>query len=459
MSIGNDAGEGRVSVSRLQVDLTIILISWGVFGSCWWNAVLGAPYTAFAVQLGADPLMLGFLSAAAVLGVAGQVFSAYLIERTGRRKTIFIAADLVQRPLWVLVGALPFLMGPRYAHWRLVGLLALTLMSSLMGNIGSPAWVSWMAQVIPDRLRARFLGVRFRLATITGMITALAVGKVLDWSSSYHTFFAIFGIAAAMGSVDICLFIFMPRGDEKPAPDPPAIARILLIPWNDRPFRRYLYYVAWSAASYGIIGQFFTLHFLEQARLGKFYTNVYMMVVPALVAALLGPALGHRIGRFGNRPVLVVATLLAVPIPLLWGFAGHSSYAMLIGGAALVGIINAATTIAELNMLFAMTPAERRSAYLAAVAVTAGLVGAAAPIVGGVIAQALSGWQAVVAGVRLTNLHVVFLSSILLRIAHAAVFVPGLPEAEARPAAELVADVLKTPTEAAGAAMRRILRR
>jgi len=58
-----------------------------------------------------------------------------------------------------------------------------------------------------------------------------------------------------------------------------------------------------------------------------------------------------------------------------------------------------------------------------------------------------------------TNLHVVFLAATVLRIAHAAVFVPRLPEAEARPATELVADVLKAPTEAAGAAVRKLLGR
>lgn len=459
MSLENGGAQRQVPVSRLRADLAIVLISWGVFGSCWFNAVLGAPYTAYAVRLGADPLMLGLLSAAAVLGVAGQVLSAYLIERTGRRRTIFLTATLIQRPLWVLVGALPFLIPGGYGAWRIIGLLGLTLMSSLLGQAASPAWIGWMAQVIPGPIRARFLGVRFRLATVTGMITALVVGKVLDWDSSYHTFFAIFGFAALMGTIDVAMFFFIPRGDETPAPEPPSIARILLIPWSDKRFRRYLYYAASSAACYGIMGQLLTLYLLEGINLGKFYTNLYLLGIPLLVAALLGPAVGIQITRFGNRPVLFVATLLAVPLPLMFGAAGHNNYPLLAGAAVLAGVVTAAVGVAELNMLFAMTPAPRRSSYLAALALMAGVVGATAPIVGGAIAQSLAGWQAVVAGLRVTNLHAVFLAATLLRIAHAALFVPGLPEPEARPAAELMADVLKAPTEAAGAAVRRILRR
>jgi MFS family permease len=447
------------SPRQLRANLAIILISWGIFGSLWWNAVLGAPYTAFAVQLGADPLMLGFLSAAAVLGVVGQILSAYLIERTGRRKAIFLVADLIQRPLWVLVGALPFLIPARYGHWRVIGLLLLTLMSSLLGNTGSPAWVSWMAHVIPQRIRARFLGARYRLATATGVITALVVGKVLDIDSSYRTFFAVFALAALMGTVDILLFTFMPRRQERPSPQPPSLPAIILIPWSDRSFRHYLYYVGSSAACYGIMGQFLTLYFLEGIHLGKFYTNLYLFVIPLLIAASLGPMIGRRITDYGNRPVLAVATVLAAPIPLLFGAAQHNNYALLVATGVLAGIVTGVVGIAELNMLFALTPAERRSAYLAGVALVAGLVGAAAPMIGGIIAQALTGWHATVAGMTVTNLHVVFLLASLLRIIHAIVFVPRLPEPAARTASELMADVFRGPGGVAGAAVRRLRRR
>lgn len=435
------------------------MISWGVFGACWFNAVQGAPYTAFAVSLGARPLMLGFLSAAAVLGVAGQVFSSYLIERTGRFKTIFLAADLVQRPLWILVGALPFLLPPRYGAWRLIGLLGLTFLSSTMGSIGSPAWIGWMAHVIPPRIRARFLGARFRLATTTGMITALTVGKILDWNSSHAVFFAIFAFAAVMGTIDITLFFFIPRGFVPRPSAPPSVFGILSIPWRDRRFRRYLYYVASGSATYTIIGQFAILYLLERIRLGTFYTNLYMIVIPLVVAAALGPTVGRQISYYGNRPVLLLATLLAVPLPLMWGAAAHDSYALLAGTGVLSGIVTAVLGIAELNLLFAMTPEAKRSAYLAGVALASGLVGAAAPIAGGVIAQSLAGWHVMLGDFRFTNLHAVFLAATVLRIVHLAVFVPRLPEVSARSARELAADVLRAQADAAGAAVRRLLPR
>ena len=418
--------------------------------------MLGTPYTAYARRLGASPLMLGLLSSAVLMGVLGQVISAFLIERTGKRKTIFLAADLVQRPLWVLVGALPFLIPPQHAQWRLVGLLGLTLLSSFLGQIGSPAWVSWMAYVIPGRIRARFLGARYQVATITGMITALVVGKVLDWDSSYRTFFVIFGLAAFMGTVDIVMFFFIPRRHEWPAADPLSPLGILTTPWRDQRFRRYLYYTGMSAATYGVMGQFGTLYLLENISLGKFLTNLYMYVIPLSIAAVLGPTAGRQISRFGNRPVLLVVTLLAVPLPLMWGLCTHNSHLLLLTTAAIAGVVTAAQAVAELNMLFALTPATQRSAYVASVSLTAGLVGAGAPVVGGIIAQSLVGWHLPLAGITLVNLHVVFLVATVLRVAHVALFIPRLPEPDARPASELVADVLRGPAGAAGAAMRRL---
>ncbi len=443
----------------LRRNLTIILISWGIFGACWWNAVLGVPYTLFAVRMGATPLFIGLLSAAAMLGVVGNLLSSYLIERTGHPKAVFLVAMLIQRPLWILIGALPFLIPPRYGAWRLAGLLGLTLLSSVLGSTGGPAWVSWMAHVIPQRIRARFLGIRFRLVTITGMITALVVGKVLDWNSSYHTFFAIFGIAAVMGTIDITLFFFIPRPAAARSAEPPSLLALLRIPWSDRRFRRYLFYAGASSASYTGLGQFVILYLLEGIHLSKLYTNIYVLAGPALVAALFGPVVGRYVTNFGNRPVLMVTTLLAIPLPMLYGAAGHNSHPLLAFAALVAGVVTAVLGVVELNLMFAMTPEAKRSAYLAAVALVFGLVGAAAPVAWGLMAQALTGWHTSVAGFTLTNLHVVFLAGSAVRIVHAAIFVPRLPEAEARPARELVADMLRAPVDAAGTTMRRLRRR
>lgn len=459
MSEPNETAPSPDSDARLRTNLTLVLVSWGVFGACWFSAVQGAPYTAFAVRLGADPLMLGFLSAAAMLGVVGQVASSYFIERTGRRKRIFLIVDFLQRPLWILVGALPFLIPAGHGVWRLWGLLCLTLLSSTLGSIGNPAWVSWMAHVIPQRIRARFFGARFRLATVTGMITALVVGKVLDWNSSYATFCAIFGFAAVMGTIDIAMFLFVPRRYEARPSRPTPLLTILTVPWRDPAFRRYLYYAGSSAASYSIMGQFLTLYLLQRVALGKFYTNLYLLVIPLLVAAVLGTAIGRQISYYGNRPVLMVATLLAIPLPLMFGGAGHDSHLLLTAAAVLAGVVTGVLGVAEISLLFAMTPETKRSAYLAGVALVAGLVGAAAPIVGGVIAQSLAGWQTTIGGFKVVNLHVVFLVSTVMRVIHLAVFVPRLPEPAARPPRELVANALRGSMEAAGDAMRRLRRR
>ncbi|UCH33558.1 MAG: MFS transporter [Armatimonadota bacterium] len=445
--------------SEVRHDLTILFLAWGLCGASWWAAVQGAPYTAYAVRLGANPLMLGLLSAAAVLGVVAQPLSSYWVERTGRRKLIFLVAGFIQRPLWVLVGALPFLIPSAHERWRLMALLGLALLSSTLGSAMTPAWISWIAYVIPQRVRARFLGTRFRLGTVTGIIVALVVGWVLDRSSSYLAFFAIFGFAALMGIGDVLFISFVPRRYEIRASEPPSLISIIFSPWRDASFRRYLFYAASSAASYGIIGQFATLYLLENLALGKFFTNLYMLVIPLVIAALLGPAFGRQIAYFGNRPVLMLTTMLAILVPVMWGLAGPTSYVLLTAASVVAGVVTAALTVAELNMLFTMTPADKRSAHVAAVAVVSGLVGAVAPVLGGAIAQWLTGWERVVWGVRLVNLHGVFLAATLLRVIHLAVFVPRLPEPKARSTAALVTDLLREPGGIAAATVQRLRRR
>lgn len=445
----------RPAVS-LRTSLMIVLVSWGIFGSFWWNAWQGVPLTAYARRLGSSEMMVSLIIAACTVGALAQPLSAYLIERTGRRKAIFLATCLVQRPLWVLIGALPYLIPDSYAGWRPVGLLALITASSLLGSAGNPAWLSWMAYIIPQRVRAPFFGSRYRVATITGLLTALLVGRLLDWNSSHAMFLAIFSAAAVMGTVDIAMFCFLPAHDTKPEGTTPSLLEILLIPWRDREFRRYLAYTISGSITYMIIGPFIIIYLLEQAHLGKLATAAYVTVLPLVVAAALGPATGRLVGSFGNRPVILMATVAAMPIPLMYGLAGRDSHGLLLVTAVLVGIVSAATYVPELNMLFSLTPEAKRSAYVSAVSLLAGVVSAGASALGGAIAEACAGWRLVVGGLTLTNLHVVFLAATITRIAHLAIFVPRLPEPTARPLRELMIDVVRGPAQAADGAMRRL---
>src|SRR5258707_15324359 len=48
------------------------------------------------------------------------------------------------------------------------------------GAVGGPAWVSWMADVVPDRIRGRYFSRRRQWSVLTALPAAWFTGWLLD---------------------------------------------------------------------------------------------------------------------------------------------------------------------------------------------------------------------------------------------------------------------------------------
>ena len=74
----------------------MITLGW-VFGAVWMSATSGAPLTRFASSLHCSGFQFGLLSALPFLASLLSMPASLLIDRTGRRKTIFLCGLYLQR--------------------------------------------------------------------------------------------------------------------------------------------------------------------------------------------------------------------------------------------------------------------------------------------------------------------------------------------------------------------------
>jgi len=433
----------RVSQAELRHSLLLIALAWGVFGTLYVNTVMGAPFAAFARKLGATTLLYGIMCSLPSLGALAQIPGAYIVERIRRRKALFLYSLLIGRASWLVAAALPWLFGE--TGRRVAGLMSVVFVASVLTNLGSPGWLSWFGDVVPQRIRGAYIGVRARLATLMGMVAAVAAGWALDFNSHYWMYALVFGLAAVTGLADPLLLFGVREPRMTVAEHAPRLVTIALGPLRDRTFRRYLAYAASAAVCYGIFGPFAWLYALEYLRLGKLGANLYLMVLPMLAMTAVFPLWGRTVDRYGCRPTLAVAWMGLLVFPAAWFFAtpGHTWW--LAGVGLVVGGFLAGAQVAEFDLMFSMTPVAQRSVYVASVAVVSGLFAAGAPAMGGALAQALKGVHVPLWGMTITNLHVLLLISLALRIAHILYFVPRLPETRAEPAMRLALDLLRAP--------------
>ncbi len=428
-------------------------IAWGVFGSAWMNLIGGAPFVNFARSLGASTFAFGLLSSLPFLGVLAQLPSAYFVERSRRRKKLFMISGCSQRLVWLLVAALPWAIPSSHPHARVGALLALVMLSSTLGHLGSPAWLSWFADFVPVEIRGRYLGNRAALATLTAVVASGMVGWVLDRNSTFPVFATIFSLAAALGLMDILLFLLLRETSMEREEGPPwRLRNVVSIPLADAPFRRYLLYALSEAFVFGLAGPFFWLLGLEVLEIGNFWSNFYIMIVPMVFTAVTLPLWGGMCDRFGARPLVTLGTLSSVAWPLCWLLATKANYHLPLATAAVVGgAIASSVQAADMSMIFGLTPRRNRSAFLAMVSLAASVGWVLGPSIGGAVAQALKPVELHLLGRTFGNLHVLMAISFSIRFLHVFVVVPRLPEEPKGSTGALVRHLVTRPLARAAA--------
>ncbi len=374
----------------------------------------GAFLTGFGLYLGANDFEIGLLVAIPFLTQVAQLVSAYFIDLSGKRRLITIWSLAISRHLWWLVIPLPFLHG----NWRLIVLLLVVAFSSISTMIGTAGWFPWLADLVPEKIRGRYFGVRSRAVSIVTVSVVMIGGGLIDYFKGINlegTGFAIlFGVA--------CIFAFSALEVMKRLPDnfvKPEGHKLtwdyVLEPIRDAKFKRLLWiFVAWFF-SIGISAPFFTPHMLTNLKMSFTQVSLYSSG-GALMAILLNKAWGVLVDRFGCKPVLSFTAFGISIIPLIWFIprAGHNwilAFEALYSGALWTGF-----NLGAFNIPIANSPKEKRTIYLAMFSVFTGLAFFIGSILAGSLAETWSNIHWPWGSQTIVNYHLLFALSAILRL-------------------------------------------
>ena len=183
----------------------------------------------------------------------------------------------------------------------------------------TPVWVSWMADLVPGRIRGRYFSRRSQLGQLIGVIVTLLMGFVLDRAEARGADWLLkivcgaLGMGAIYGAIDFLLFVKVPDV-QRVKPDPTVnLAAMLRQPLRDRNFRRFLGFTTTLAFATGYIGQFVWLYLFDIVKASNTQANAMLVFGPLVILMLSGPLWGRVIDRFGRKPVLLIAGLLVIP--------------------------------------------------------------------------------------------------------------------------------------------------
>lgn len=393
-----------LSGPELRRAMRYVTTAW-MFGAIWMHALAGAPLTLFATQLGLSEFQFGLLSAMPFGAALLSLPAASLTDRTGQRKRIFLISLYINRLLWIVIGAVPTWLIWRYGPDASALAIAIFLFSSFLMHsgqaIGSPAWVSWMADVVPDRVRGRYFARRRQWGIVTAIPAAWVAGWVLDHYVSEQAgsmtlmivCTTIFTVSAMFGVVDIALFHWVPHSVH-PKPRQPFF-QMIVTPLKDA---RFMWFSICTAILWFAVagqGQFVSKYLMEHLQISSTQTQMIVLVTPLLTQFLVLPLWGKAIDRYGKKPSMMLAVLGIVPVGIGWLLmnSGQSwlGYILACLGAAWWTGVELANfnLVLELSGTSGKNGSAGGSAYVAVNTVVVNIAGMLGGIFYGIVAETL----------------------------------------------------------------------
>ena len=377
----------------------------------------------FALKiLKAGPQQIGILASLPMFANLVQLFGSYLIEKTGKKKMLCLMSVVVQRVLWVLIILLPLAIFAPLADWRVWVLILVIAASSVFASLAGISWTAWMSELVPENIRGSYFGKRNMVASACGMVVVLLGGKFITmWEGRFsesnpYGFILLFALGLIAGIIAVLFLFKVPETESaKKGGESSVGLGVFFKPLKDRNFLTLILFVSAWMFAIQMAAPFYGVFMIETLKID--FTAITIFGTFATFATLFMMKIWGPISdKLGNKPVIIVSGWFLIIVPFIWIAAAPDRYYLpILSAHVLSGAFMAGAALSQFNILIKLSPKEGRSVYLALFSAITGIVGALAPIIGGVLSQILEGFSAVVLNYNITNLHVIFAASAVLQ--------------------------------------------
>ncbi|MBD2459732.1 MFS transporter [Oscillatoria sp. FACHB-1407] len=384
----------------------------GVFATIFSNIAGGVLLSNFLVELNASPVEVGMLSSIPMVANLLQPLGAYLADRSHSRHWYCLWIYGPSRLFWLVLILAILLFPHQFTPDRLVKLtLAIVLASHFLGALGSASWLSWLAALVPRRLRGRYFGIRNSAASLTNLISVPIFGVIIsNWrGDAIQGYGAVLALGLFAGIVSLGFQYFMVDVDPQvqkatalksesvqssaPTTDtPPSGMASSDVPpawFQDYNFLRFLLYFGGWMFAVNLSAPFFNLYLLDNLNLDVSLVTLYNSL-SAGANLLMLIVWGRLADRSSNRSILIVVGIAVALTPVLWLGTGTDSLSIwlwlpllhILGGGTW-----AAIDLCSNNIQLGVAPVYHQATYFAIAAAIAGVSGALGTTVGGYLAE------------------------------------------------------------------------
>jgi MFS family permease len=345
----------------------------------------------FLSQFTDSRVLIGLVGTAMPVGwLLPQLFVARWIESLAQKKPVVVRLAFAEKMLYLVLAGLAFL-SFRMPPGLLVALfVGLTLLIGLAGGVTRVGWGELIASIFPPKSRGDFFGLNSFLGGLLGALGAYLGGLILaryETPDGYALSFFL-GFCVIILSWTFLLWTREPpshEGARRPAAPREYFGGLADLLRGDSRFAQFV--IAQGAVGLASMGVSFVAVFGEERfQFGGYGLGVLSMIL-LLGGTLTAPAFGWFGGRVGHRKVLIVTALCQMAGLGLAAISRNVTpfyiAVFLLGAGRISGWVNVQPFVCD------YAPIARRPTYIGLSSTALGLVNIIAPVVGGVVAQAL----------------------------------------------------------------------
>lgn len=356
-----------------------------------WSFILGFPTVLFLQSQGASATVLGLGMGMAPLLTILQIPSAGWVEMVGYRKFVFVG--------WAARAIFAFGM-TAVAWWgvqrsgdpRVVGwFLAMLATFCFIRGISSAGVLPWFTQLIPERVRGRYLSLEQVFILSTTTVVALMASLIFLLWPGPEGFVVVFLVGSLFGV--FCLF-YLWRIPEVEVPDERRKPRPM--PWSivlgHLNFRRILCFnqvviLAWTGGGIVIVT-------LWRDGFGLGSDSFMLLHASAFGASILGLlTLSRFFDRSGSRPLLQLSVGMMVVHFFLWTLIAMGWIPLTLWALVLTqgswGVVHSLYTTSNIRLVMQVIPEEHRSHFFAVFSVAQAFGTGVYPILWGLLLDLL----------------------------------------------------------------------
>jgi MFS family permease len=348
---------------------------WYMYIEVFWAGILSAAATfngAFAVRLGASNAMIGWLSSIpSLLAVALLIPAARFLETKANRAPWVWGSLLIARMGYGLIAVLPWL----FATHRAEAVVWLLIAISIPSTFFSAGFNPLLADVVPERDRARVFANRNIIASSTVAVLTFVAGRWLQSSSStgwaafpmnYQVLYFI-GFAGALVSTAYVFRIRVPESrvvarSRHVRTGKPSLSQLKVMFRENRRFVHIIINTLIFDGGAWLVGPLYIIFFVRE--LGATDGWIGLNGTLANAGVVVGYALWRRwIRRLGYNRTLLLSVPLAASYAFLVSLFPNLTLILIWG--ILINLINPGVNLSHFNILLKLCPEERRASYIA----------------------------------------------------------------------------------------------